>query len=70
MVGHDLQGASRIPRLCVRNHLCQGEVQHCNGVLAMLQSVSKAEKAAKEEERRQADLRSYKGVMTVSSSTP
>lgn len=32
------------------------------------QTASKAEKLAKEEERRQAELRSYKGVMTVSES--
>jgi len=32
-----------------------------------LQTASKAEKLAKEEERRQADLRSYKGIMTADS---
>ena len=39
-----------------------GACKFCMG----LQSASKAEKLAKEEERRQADLRSYKGIMTVS----
>lgn len=34
-----------------------------------LQDVKKAERAAKEEEQRQADLRSYKNVMTVSAIT-
>lgn len=38
----------------------------CKFALHALQSASKAEKLAKEEERRQADLRSYKGIMTVS----
>lgn len=32
----------------------------------LVQDVRKAEKAAKDEEHRQADLRSYKNVMTVS----
>lgn len=31
-----------------------------------MQDTRKAEKAAKDEEQRQADLRSYKNVMTVS----
>lgn len=39
--------------------------QHLDS-LPVWQTASKAEKLAKEEERRQAELRSYKGVMTVS----
>ena len=43
-------------------HLTVGD----DGMVSPVQDVRKAEKAAKDEEQRQADLRSYKNVMTVS----
>lgn len=50
-----------INRYMSNMHLTVGD-----GMVSAVQDVRKAEKAAKDEEQRQADLRSYKNVMTVS----